>query len=94
MMNKDFVIMLAAIGLLLFLYGIDRPDATGRVSLNSPANISVGNNIAHFVPGIFEWNQSYMADLEYNKSLHIPANSTENWTIWKGDEIAAYIPAT
>jgi len=62
------------------------------MSMHGPANISAGNNIAIFTTGTFEWNQSFMKDLEYNRSFHIPANATENWTIWKGDEVVCYIP--
>jgi hypothetical protein len=62
------------------------------ISMQGPANISVGNSTAIFATGTFEWNRSFMNDLEYNQSFHIPANATENWTIWKGDEVVCYIP--
>lgn len=64
----------------------------GGVFLNGPANVSVGNNSAVFLTGMFSLNQSYLSDLKYNRSLHIPENSTENWTIWKGNRVVAYIP--
>ena len=62
------------------------------MSMHGPANISAGNNIAIFTAGTFEWNQSIIKDLEYNRSFHIPENATENWTIWKGDRVVCYIP--
>jgi hypothetical protein len=49
------------------------------------------SHIAEFVPGIYALNQSFMDNLEFNRSIHIPENSTENWTIWKGDKMICYI---
>jgi len=37
-------------------------------------------------------NMSALGDLQYNRSIYISANATENWTIWKGDKMIAYIP--
>jgi hypothetical protein len=33
-----------------------------------------------------------MTDMQHNRSIHISANATENWTVWKGDKLVAYIP--
>lgn len=93
--DKLFLAFLVMVAVVTWLGSVlDRDDRSqcGGISLNGPANISAGNGTAFFMTGTFEWNQSFMKDLEYNRSFHIPENATENWTIWKGDEMVCYIP--
>lgn len=94
--DKLFLVFLALCAVLVWVGSILDRDVTNSrgagIYLNGPANISVGNNSAVFGVGAFDWNQSYISDLKYNRSIHIAANATENWTIWKGDEVVCYIP--
>lgn len=86
--DKMFLAILVISVVIVFACEIlDSPQC--GISMYGPANISAGNSTAIFTPGVFEWNQSFM---EYNRSFHIPANATENWTIWKGNEVVCYIP--
>lgn len=95
MRDKMLLLAYAVLGIMVVVACgvlVSQHESSCGISMQGPANISAGNNIAIFTAGTFEWNQSFMKDLEYNRSFHIPVNATENWTIWKGDEVVCYIP--
>lgn len=92
--DKMFLAIVFAIVVIVFICGMldSRHESSCGITMEGPANISAGNGTAFFTAGTFEWNQSIIKDLEHNRSFHIPENATENWTIWKGDEMVCYIP--
>lgn len=93
-------------GLLLFLYYAYLQDgAVGGVSLNGPPTIyNYGKTSDLTIARLPPYQPTVVVDLSVipnmtnesitNITVRIGENQLQNVTIWKGDEIVAYIPAT
>jgi hypothetical protein len=89
--NKVLKINIAVMLLVICIIAI-----LAAISINekitNDARLADGTVIRMANASGFIANTSYIPDLQYNRSIHISANATENWTIWKGDKMVAYIP--